>query len=134
MVITSDPLVTTIETMRDRVRHLEAETAALRSDLDLMLVWATWQAEKKITADAIRATQVSDKDVDDYQRYLEPAAYPREVLRRILQAQKVATYLKHSVKRDERVDVLRAVLKAFNQLVQEDGLEVPDELLAVISD
>lgn len=134
MVITSDPLVTTIETLRDRVRHLEAETAALRSDLDLMLVWATWQAEKKITADAIRATQVSDKDVDDYQRYLEPAAYPREVLRRILQAQKVATYLKHSVKRDERVDVLRAVLKAFNQLVQEDGLEVPDELLAVISD
>ena len=134
MVITSDPLVTTIETLRDRVRHLEAETAALRSDLDLMLVWATWQAEKKITADAIRATQVSDKDVDDYQRYLEPAAYPREVLRRILQAQKVANYLKHSVQRDERVDVLRAVLKAFNQLVQEDGLEVPDELLAVISD
>ncbi len=134
MVITSNPLVTTIETLRDRVRHLEAETAALRSDLDLMLVWATWESKKTVSPDAIRATVVGDSDVDDYQRYLEPADYPREVIRRVLQAQKVATYLKHSVKRDERVGVLRAVLKAFNQLVQEEGLEVADELVAVISD
>lgn len=134
MVITSNPLVTTIETLRDRVRHLEAETAALRSDLDLMLVWANWQAEKRVSSEAIRATQVSDSEVDSYQGYLEPMVYPREVLRRVLQAQKVATYLKHSVKRDERVDVLRGVLRAFNEIALEEGLEVPDELVAVISD
>ncbi|MCW5852855.1 MAG: hypothetical protein KIT87_22475 [Anaerolineae bacterium] len=133
MVITSNPLVTTIETLRDRVRHLEAETMALRSDLDLMLVWANWEAKKTVSPEAIRAVVVPQAEVEDYGRFLS-GQFSEDVLRLTLQAHKVASFLKQRVRREEEGAAITAVVEAAVQIAAESGFELPIEMEAVIGD
>ena len=133
MIAQPGALSATLEAMRERAQRLEREAAALRSDLDEMVVWAAWETNHAIAPNVLQEILVPESDIADY-RQLVGTQYPDSILQLVLQAQKVATRLKQSVRPAEREAAIGAVIQALNQAAAASGLSIPTELEVVIGD
>jgi hypothetical protein len=133
MIAPSSSLGATLEAMRERARRLEQEATALRSDLDEMAIWLEWETRRAISPETLQQAAVTETEVADYQTRLG-AQWDDSTLRLVLQAQKIATQLKHSVPAAERNAMVEAVTKALHQAASALHQTIPAELEAVIGD